>query len=73
MAATWALPFAFFMAQQSASLWLVVLNTTPLRCLAAGMMFYRNATGLVGAVRPAAGPAVRYVVVVVDAASRAWR
>ena len=37
------------------------------------MTFYRDATGLVDAVRPAAGSAVRSVAFVVIAAARAWR
>ena len=60
------------MARQSASLWLVV-NTTSVRCLAAGVMFYRDAASLVDAARPAAGSAVRSVALVVVAAARAWR
>ena len=69
------LPFAFFMARQSASLWLEVLwyehHPSPLLC--GWRDIYGDAADLADTVRPAAGSAVRSVALVVVAAARAWR
>ena len=66
------------MTRQSASLWLVVLwlvvlwyKHYPPRCLAAGVMIYRDAASLVDAARPAVGSSVRSVALVVVAAASA--